>query len=331
MEHVRSEIPLGFDEWFADGEVLVVGSPRRAGIPLILLAGHVDTVPAQDNFPGYMTDDEVIGLGATDMKGGVAVMLEVAAQFPTASAPPYDLALVIFTREEIAVAESPLPAAFAALPELREAALAIVLEPTDNTVQAGCVGNVNATLRFYGKSAHSARPWTGDNAITHAVAGLRDLVEIAPRSVTIEGLEFMEVISVTRIAGGIADNVIPDLVECHINYRFTPDRTPDDALRFLETAVAGDGELEIVSVSPSGKVAPRTAHLARLVAAGNFIVAPKQAWTPVAQFTEIGIDAVNLGPGTTSLAHTRDEAISIAEMERTYDALMRFLTAEASA
>ncbi len=331
MEYVRTEIPSGFDEWYADGQVLVVGPPRRAGVPLILLAGHVDTVPAQNNFPGRLTADEVIGLGASDMKGGVAVMLEVAAQFHTVSATRYDLALVIFTREEIAVAESPLPAAFDALPELREAALAIVLEPTDNTVQAGCVGNLNATLRFHGKSAHSARPWTGDNAITHAVAGLRDLVEIAPRAVTIEGLEFMEVISVTRIAGGIADNVIPDLVECHINYRFTPDRTPDEAVRFLQDAVAGHGELEIVSVSPSGKVASSNEHFARLVSAGNFAVAPKQAWTPVAQFTEIGIDAVNLGPGATSLAHTRDEAISLLQMERTYDALMTFLSDEAGA
>jgi succinyl-diaminopimelate desuccinylase len=329
MRHVRAAVPAGFEEWFADGEALVAGTPRRPGVPLVLLAGHVDTVPAQANFPGRISGSDVVGLGASDMKGGIAVMLEIAGwvahERPLLAV---DLALVIFTREELAVAESPLPAAFAACPRLAEAALAIVLEPTDNTIQAGCVGNLNATLRFRGRSAHSARPWTGDNAIDRAVAGLAGLVATPPRTATIEGLEFTEVVSVTQISGGIADNVIPDLVECHLNFRFTPDRSPAQAEAALRELVGDAGELEITSIAPSGRVAPQTTLLERLIACGGFAVRPKQAWTPVAQFTQIGIDAVNLGPGSTGMAHTREERIAIGELVRTYEALTAFIAAD---
>ena len=332
MRAVRGLIPSGFEMWFDDGQALVAVTPRRADRPLVVLAGHVDTVPAQENFPGRATDTEVIGLGASDMKGGVAVMLELAHWI--ADARPelaVDVALVIFTREELPVAESPLPGAFAACPGLADAALAIVLEPTDNTIQSGCVGNLNGTLRFRGRAAHSARPWTGDNAITRAVEGLAGLVATPPRTVEVEGLPFTEVVSVTRISGGIADNVIPDLVECHVNFRFTPDRTPDQAAAVIRGLVGAAGELEITSIAPSGKVAPPSALRARLIAAGGFAVAPKQAWTPVAQFTEVGIDAVNLGPGAPAMAHTREERIAIAALVRTYTALVAFISADGEA
>ncbi len=329
MHAVRALIPDGFELWFDDAETVIAATPRRPGVPLIVLAGHVDTVPPQDNFPGHMTDTEVVGLGASDMKGGVAVMLElarwIADERPERAV---DVALVVFTREELPVRESPLPGAFAACPDLATAALAIVLEPTDNTIQSGCVGNLNGTLRFRGRAAHSARPWSGDNAINRAVAGLAGLVGAAPRVVEIDGLSFTEVVSVTRIQGGVADNVIPDLVECHVNFRFTPDRTPDQAIAAIRDLVGDAGEFEITSVAASGKVAPPTPLLARLVASGDFTVAPKQAWTPVAQFTEVGIDAVNLGPGATAMAHTREERVAIDELARTYRALVRFITAD---
>jgi succinyl-diaminopimelate desuccinylase len=330
MRAVRGLIPDRFEIRFDDGDALVAATPRQPDRPLVILAGHVDTVPAQGNFPGAVTDTEVIGLGASDMKGGIAVMLElahwIADEDPDRAV---DVALVVFTREELPVAESPVPAAFAACPWLAGAALAIVLEPTDNTVQAGCVGNLNGTLRFRGRAAHSARPWTGDNAINRAVAGLANIVATAPRTVEIEGLPYTEVVSVTRISGGVADNVIPDLVECHVNYRFTPDRGPEEAAAYVRRLVGDAGELEITSIAPSGAVAPPSALLDRLIAAGGFDVLPKQAWTPVAQFTQEGIDAVNLGPGATALAHTREERIGIDALLRTYTALQRFIAADA--
>lgn len=330
-EVVEMSVPRGtFHEVYADGEAFYFRTDRRAGRPLVLLAGHLDTVPPQDNLPGRIEDGHVIGLGATDMKGGVAVMIELA-HWVDREAPDLhvDLGLVFFTREELPVAESPLPALFAACPELHEAELAIVLEPTDNTIQAGCVGNLNASLTFNGRSAHSARPWQGENAITRAVEGLADVVRVAPRAVEIEGLTFTEVLSVTRIEGGIADNVIPDRVHCRLNFRFAPDRDTDGAVRRLRDLIGDAGDLDITSVSPSGRVTTRTPLAERLRAAGDFTVAPKQAWTPVAQFTGEGIDAVNLGPGATAYAHTRDERIAIAELVRTYDALRRFLAEDA--
>ena len=159
---VASSVPRGaFEERFADGDGFFYATPRRAGTPLVVLAGHLDTVPAQGNLPGRVEAGEVVGLGATDMKGGLAVMLELAAWIE-AERPglAVDVGLLFFTREELAASESPLPHVFAACPELLEAGLAIVLEPTDNTIQAGCLGNLNATLTFRGESAHSARPWT---------------------------------------------------------------------------------------------------------------------------------------------------------------------------
>ncbi|MEX2420888.1 MAG: peptidase dimerization domain-containing protein, partial [Actinomycetota bacterium] len=193
---------------------------------------------------------------------------------------------------------------------------------------AGCLGNVNATLTFGGKSAHSARPWLGVNAISAAVEGLLPLTHVPPQPVDVEGLSFTEVLSVTRIEGGVADNVIPDRVVCRLNYRFAPNRSLAEAEARLAELVGDIGELEVTSTSPPGRVAVSSPLVQRLRAAGSFAVEPKQAWTPVAQFSEEGLDAVNLGPGATRYAHTRDERVSILELARTFEALQRFVTEE---
>jgi succinyl-diaminopimelate desuccinylase len=327
-EAVAAAVPTSsFATRYADGDGFFYSTERRAGRPVVLLAGHLDTIPSQENLPGRIEDGWVVGLGATDMKGGLAVMLELAAWIDEVRPETtLDLGLLFFTREELPVSESPLPQVFEACPELREADLAIVLEPTDNTIQAGCLGNLTATLVFHGTSAHSARPWLGVNAIALAVDGLREIVEIPPFPIEIDGLVFTEVVSVTRIEGGIADNVIPDRVACRINYRFAPTRTTDDARDRLGELLGGAGELEITSSSPPGRVAVRSPLVRELRAAGDFVVEPKQAWTPVAQFSEEGIDAVNLGPGATRYAHARDERVSIQELARTLEALQLFLT-----
>ena len=325
---VSGAVPSGtFHQAFADGEGFFYSTDRSPGRPFVVLAGHLDTIPLQDNLPGRVEDGWVVGLGATDMKGGLAVMLELARWLDDARPQrEIDVGLLFFTREELPADESPLPAVFEACPELREADLAIVLEPTDNTIQAGCLGNLNATLTFRGVASHSARPWTGTNAIAVAVEGLLPLTRIPPAPVEIQGLTFVEVLSVTQIAGGVADNVIPDRVDCRLNYRFAPHRTVAEARERL-TALVGDvGELEITSHSPPGRVAAQTPLVERLRAAGGFSVEPKQAWTPVAQFTDEGVDAVNLGPGATAYAHKRDERVAIVELVRTLEALRRFVT-----
>jgi succinyl-diaminopimelate desuccinylase len=199
-----------------------------------------------------------------------------------------------------------------------------MLEPTDNQIHAGCLGNLNARLVFNGKAAHSARPWLGDNAIMRAVEGLAPLASIEPHDVEIQGLVFREVLSVTGIKGGIATNVIPALAEATLNFRYAPDRTREGAEDRLRELVDGTGELLMLENSAGARVAAASPLVQRLREIAHFALEPKQAWTPVAQFSEAGLDAVNLGPGTTRYAHTVDERISIAELGRTYDALARF-------
>ena len=295
---------------FDDGEVLLYGDGP------IVLAGHLDTIPAQDNIPGRIEDGSVHGLGASDMKAGVAVMIELAR----AGVPGRYL---FFTREEVPVAESPLPALFDS-GLIADAPLAVVLEPTDCILHAGCLGNVQARVTFHGESAHSARPWTGVNAIHELVRGLQDLVDLQPLDVELDGLVYREVVSAVRVEGGIATNVIPARASVELNYRYAPGRTRAEAEAQLAELVP-NGELEILSNSPSAPPAltnPAAARLRELVTE----VAPKQAWTPVAQFAEQGIDAINYGPGLTSYAHRQDERVPIENLNKAYDTLRTFLS-----
>ena len=292
------------------GDTCVLAGPGDA--PL-LLAGHLDTVPAQDNRPGRIADGRVHGLGASDMKGALAVMIELAL----AGAP---FRCLFFGREELPVQESALTPLLSREP--LDAELVVMMEPTACELHAGCLGNIGATWTFHGRSGHSARPWTADNAIEHAAAGVLALAAKPPVSHAFDGLEFVEVASVTLIAGGIASNVIPDRAECHVNYRYAPGRTPAEAETQLVMLCAGDGELRIDSNAPSGPVAtgPR---VDALVAAGDLVRAPKQAWTPVAEFGLAGIPAVNFGPGDPVQAHRRDESVEIAALARAHTVLER--------
>jgi succinyl-diaminopimelate desuccinylase len=317
---VREAVPL---ELQYDHDLTLLFGPPRTGRPLVVLAGHLDTVPANGNIPGRIENGVVHGLGASDMKGGLAVMVELARWASVADALAFDPAFLFFAREEISVEHSPLPALFDS-GLIADAELVLVLEPTDNELQVGCVGNINAQLRFEGKSAHTARPWLGVNAIDLAVEGLRPVVGLPPHDVEVEGLLFREVLSLTRIQGGRADNVVPDLVEATLNFRYAPHRTPADAESRLRELAGG---VEITSHSPAAPVAVRNPLVQRLRDLGGFEVTPKQAWTPVAQFAERGLDAVNFGPGATRFAHTRDEQIEIAALERSFDSLRAFLSA----
>ncbi|HTZ06937.1 MAG TPA: succinyl-diaminopimelate desuccinylase [Gaiellaceae bacterium] len=309
MELVRGLVPGA--PLYDDGEVLLAGDPAAP----VVLAGHVDTVPAQGNIPGRIENGSVHGLGATDMKGGIAVMVELArAGLPAR--------YLFFTKEELPVSVSPLPALFDS-GAIADAQLAVVLEPTDCILHAGCLGNVEALLRFRGRSAHSARPWTGVNAIHELVRGIRPLVDLEPLDVELDGIVYREVVSAVRVAGGIASNVVPPEASVELNFRYAPGRSPAEAEARLRE-LAPDGELEILSNSPSAAPSltnPLVAKLRELVPE----VAPKQAWTPVAQFAEVGLDAINYGPGATAFAHKVDEQIPVENLERCYDVLRRFL------
>jgi succinyl-diaminopimelate desuccinylase len=322
-ELVAAEMPWA--PTYRDDETLWFDTSRGSR-PLLVLAGHLDTVPAQGNRPGRLEDSRVVGLGASDMKGGLAVMVELARWLADRRDPAaaLDVGFLFFPREEIAVEESPLPRLFET--GLLDAAdLVVVLEPTDNTIQAGCLGNLNARLTFRGVSAHSARPWTGVNAIARAVEVLAPVVRLEPLDVEVQGLVFREVVSVTEIGGGIATNVVPAEATCTLNLRYAPGSTGEQALARVRSLLADDVEVEVLSDSPPARVALDNPLVDRLRAAGGFAVEPKQAWTPVAQFAERGLDAVNLGPGATRYAHRVDEQIESAELARTFEALRRFV------
>ena len=297
---------------YDDGEAIVWGD---AAAPVVL-AGHVDTVPAQENIPGSIADGSVHGLGASDMKGGVAVMLELARDGVPGR-------YVFFTREEVPIDESPLPGVFAN-GVLAGVELAVVLEPTDGILHAGCLGNLQARAVFRGESAHSARSWTGRNAIHALAEGLAPLASVEPLDVELDGLVFREVLSAVRVEGGIAANVVPARAAGELNFRYAPGRSRDEAEARLRELVPA-GELEILYNSPSALPAlsnPRVQRLRALVSE----VAPKQAWTPVAQFAEQGIDAINYGPGATAAAHRQDEQIPIANLHAVYETLAKFLS-----
>jgi succinyl-diaminopimelate desuccinylase len=317
--YVRSAVPL--EHVFDDGESVIFA--RRRGKPLVLFAGHTDTVPAQGNLPGRIEDGAVVGLGASDMKGGLAVMIELA-HLAASTDLAYDVAFLFFPREELGPDVNPLPAVFAATPLVDEAELVVVLEPTDNTLQLGCLGNLVARVVYEGRSAHSARPWMGLNAIALALEGLQPVLRSEPRDAVVEGLLFREVISVTQLHAGIAANVIPARAEATVNFRYAPDRSAESADAWIRELLGGG--LEIVSNQPGAHVPARARLVERLQQVGGFELQPKQAWTNVADFAARGLDAVNLGPGGTRYAHTLDERVEIAELERTYDALARFLT-----
>lgn len=320
--HVLGLLPEARD---AGDTCVLAGVTERSDRPLVLFAGHLDTVPAQDNRPGRRDGDTVRGLGACDMKAGLAVMIELA--LAPADARTLDLGFVFFGREELPQSESALTPLLEREAGLRGADLAIVLEPTGNAIQAGCLGNLNATWTFTGTAGHSARPWLADNAIHRAARGIAALDEVPVEEHAYGGLTYREAVSVTRVAGGVADNVIPDVATAHVNYRYAPGRAPDDAAARLRGWCEPHGALEIVSHAPSGRVPEGNVLVDRLRAAGDLVTEAKQAWTPVAEFALAGVDAVNFGPGDPKWAHRRDEQVSVDALERCYGVLERFACA----
>jgi len=315
---------------------VLAGATSRSDRPLVLLAGHLDTVPAQDNWPGKRTREHVEGLGASDMKGGVAVMLELALALARASvgvdggAPDggsVDVGYVLFGREELPAAHGALGALLACEPGPRGADLAIMLEPTANAVQAGCLGNLDATWTFNGRAGHSARPWLADNAIDHAVGGIQALHAIGPSLITIDGLAFTQVVSATTLHAGVARNVIPGTATASVNFRYSPDLAAEQAERTLRGWCEPHGEIEVLSNSPGALPPHENPLLDRLVAASGGSIEAKQAWTPVAEFAAVGVEAVNFGPGDPAFAHRPDERIATEALVRCYRILEAFLCA----
>jgi succinyl-diaminopimelate desuccinylase len=311
--------------------VVMVDPPGPAGAarPLLALCGHLDTVPVhpEDRGPPRREGERLVAPGSSDMKSGLAVAMELAGRLPR-EARIADLALVLYSREEGPYLENELGPVLAQSPEIARTHLAICLEPTDGKLALGCVGSLHATVTFAGRSAHSARPWQGENAVHRAGALLVEIASRTPREAISGGLPFREVLSATRIEGGRARNVVPDRCTLNLNFRFAPDRSVEGAAREIEELARRFGaEAEITDRSPACPAFADHPLVARLRDRGGVPVEPKQAWTDVARLAAAGIPAVNFGPGATEQAHQRGEWVEVLAIERAYLALERFLAA----
>ncbi|HZR11033.1 MAG TPA: succinyl-diaminopimelate desuccinylase [Myxococcales bacterium] len=294
--------------------------------PAVLLAGHLDTVPLQPgDFPARRENGRVHGRGASDMKGALAVMIELWKRLDR-TALPVELLLLFYDREEGPIAGNGLVPALTRRPDLRKASLALCLEPTDLALQIGCCGSLHATVVFAGRSAHSARPWQGENAIHRAGALLSHLAALPPREVRVGELTYREVMSITRIEGFTGRNVVPARCELNLNFRFAPGRTVTDAEEEVRAlAERFDATATVVDRAPSGPAILDNPLLQELRAVTAAPVEPKQAWTDVAQLAALGIPAANFGPGEQAQAHQRGESCGEEALRRAYAMLERFL------
>jgi succinyl-diaminopimelate desuccinylase len=324
-----SELEQRFSDTY-DGEAItrvgnsvVIGRPT--GKPLILLVGHIDTVPSQGQPATYEQDGKLFGLGASDMKSGVAVMIHLLED-ESVRGGPYDVVGVFYDGEEGPADGNNLERVLSTVGWLDTAEFGVVMEPTDLRIEVGCNGAINATVRFIGKSAHSARPWLGENAVTKAGGWLAELHELEPQLFEIDGLEYREVFSVTKAAGGIANNILPPSFEVNLNYRFPPVFSIAEAVGRLRLLAVAADEVEIVDRAPAAPVPEGNRHLDRLVEITRAERAAKQGWTDVARLALHGVPAVNFGPGVVAEAHQVHEHVPLANLAPAFDGMKRFLT-----
>ncbi len=309
-----------------DGDAVVARSGSEHG-RRIVLAGHIDTVPEADNLPSRRVDGQLYGLGACDMKGGVAVILRLAATLGVVADPTWDVTYVLYDGEEVAEPRNGLRRLAEKHRDWLDADLAVLLEPSDAGIQAGCQGTLRVEVRTTGRRAHSARSWTGENAIHAAAPVLQRLVDYQPtaRRPMVDGLQYREGLSAVRISGGIAGNVVPDSCTVTVNHRFAPDRTLAEALAHVREVFDGY-DVQLADGAEGARPGLDVPVVAALVAAVGGQPQPKFGWTDVARFAAMGIPAVNYGPGDPELAHTRDEHVPEVQVVACEERLASFLT-----
>jgi succinyl-diaminopimelate desuccinylase len=294
-----------------------LGRERR-----VLLAGHLDTVPIADNLPSRLQGDLLHGCGTSDMKSGDAVILHLAA---TLTDPSYDLTFVLYDNEEVEADKNGLTHLVRDHRDWLDADLALLMEPTDGRVEAGCQGTLRVRVDLYGTRAHSARSWLGVNAIHAAGPVLQRLRDHVAREADIDGCVYREGLQAVAITGGVAGNVVPDQCSVTINFRFAPDRSEDDALAYVEDVFAG---YDVTLLDSAGGALPGLTQPAaqHFVAAVGETPVAKYGWTDVARFSALGIPALNYGPGDPNLAHTRDEHVDVRQISRAAELLRAYLT-----
>ena len=276
----------------------------------VVVAGHIDTVPLNANLPARVDETRLHGLGACDMKGGVAVALRIAAGMPVTNR---DITYLFYECEEVEAERNGLELLSKSHPELLQADFAILMEPSDGVVEAGCQGTLRVDVTTRGERAHSARSWTGVNAIHGAGEVLARLNAYEPRRPVIDGLEYREGLNAVFISGGVAGNVLPDVCTVSVNYRFAPDRSLDEAVAHVREVFEGF-ELSVLDSAPAAMPGLSVPAAAAFVEAVGGKANPKFGWTDVARFSGLGIPAVNFGPGDPHLAHKQDEFVPLEQI-----------------
>lgn len=325
-DHVEARLSasLGADVVERFHHSLIVRPRLRPGLPRIGLVGHLDTVRTAHDGPARIEGDLLYGAGASDMKSGLAVMIELVENIDLDTL-PCELTLVFYEREEGPFDDNMLGPILEQKRHLHELDLAICLEPSDNRLQLGCMGSVHATLTFHGRTAHSARPWQGENAFFKLAPFLEELSRREPHIVEVDGFQFREVLSPTLVRGGRGRNIIPDAVELNVNYRFAPGRTPEQIVEELQAMVGDRATVEATDLSPAGKPHRNHPLVQKLAASGVVAVEQKQAWTDVARFDALGVPAVNFGPGNNAQAHQPNECTELHLLDEGYAIVERFL------
>jgi len=297
----------------------------------IVLAGHIDTVPIADNVPSTLDGDRLYGCGTSDMKSGDAVMLRLAGRFGVPGATPaHDLTFVFYDNEEVEHAKNGLGRVAREKRGWLYGDLAVLMEPTDGEIEAGCQGTLRARLETKGRRAHSARSWLGVNAIHGLTGAVTALAAYQPREVEIDGCLYREGLNAVGISGGVAGNVIPDEAALTVNFRYAPDRDEDAAEAhvrevFAEAIAAG---ASFTVTDNAGGALPGLSEpaAAAFIAAVGRPARAKLGWTDVARFAAFGIPAVNYGPGDPQLAHTREEHVLVERLQPAEDALVAYLS-----
>ncbi len=306
---------------------LIAHTEFLKGRRTIGLVGHLDTVPNENSLTGQIIDGKLYGLGASDMKAGDAVIIELAKDL-LRKENKYNLIFIFYEKEEGPYVDNGLGLIFDDFMDiLKRINFAFILEPTDNTIQAGCLGVINAWFKFKGKRAHSARPWQGRNAIQKGWKLLKALDDLKPMEHLINGLSFFEVANATMVGYNGARNIIPESFKVNINYRFSPDKTIEEAKAYLlrlkdETDT---DDVEFSDVSPAARPCLDNELLNEFIDRFKLKVEPKQAWTDVARFSHNNIDAVNFGPGQPSQAHQKNEYVEVEKVRENFRMLEEFL------
>ncbi|HEX3621798.1 MAG TPA: succinyl-diaminopimelate desuccinylase [Acidimicrobiales bacterium] len=305
------------------GENLVartsLGRERR-----LVLAGHTDTVPANGNERARVEGDVLWGLGSCDMKGGVAVLAELAR---TVSEPAVDATFVFYECEEIDARFNGVERLFRDRPDLLAGDAALLAEPTSARVEAGCQGTLRVEVGFTGERAHTARAWLGRNAIHRLAPMLAAVGAYQGRQVTIDGCDFREGLQVVRVDGGVANNVVPDRATATLNHRFAPDRTPAEAEAHVRSVVGDVDEFAVADMAVAALPALGHPLLQAVLAASGGVAYGKLGWTDVARFAARGVPATNFGPGDPSVAHSAGERVTRSELDTVYRVLRTVLEA----